>query len=121
MFIMKYPYSENNRNTNFWSPAKLFIAYNYFLLLENRNKYPFNSWEEYIYKYISPDRNLERSFNITCIRRIMGIRRATLIDKALGSHLYIINTNIHRSGLFRLCSRSKGKFYQGIIRNCMTW
>ena len=121
MFIVKYPATEKNRNANFWSIGKLFIAYNFFLLLENRKRYPFTSWDDYIYKYIAYDRDLERSFNVICIERIRKVKRATLVDEALGSQLYFIYTNISRSGLFRLCSRSKGKFYQGIIRNCMTW
>jgi hypothetical protein len=121
MFILKYPLIKTDRNPNFWSVSKLFISYNYFLLLENKKKYPFSTFEDYITNYIIPDKDLERTFNVTCIRRIMSVRRATLIDEALGSQLYAINTVTHRSGLFRLCSRSKGSMYQGIIRNCMTW
>lgn len=121
MFIVKYPVTEKDRNVNFWSVGKLFIAYNFFLLLENRKRYPFTSWDDYIYKYIAPDRDLERSFNIICIERIRKVKRATLVDEALGSQLYSISTNVLRSGLFRLCSRSKGTLYQGVIRNCMTW
>jgi hypothetical protein len=121
MLKLIIPKKDQYVNANFMSPTKLLISYNVFILLKNESKYPFISWEDYINKYIVPDIDFNASFNVACIRRITKVRRATLIDEALGSYLYAIRTDTHRSGLFRLCSRSQGKLYQGVIRNCLSW